>query len=47
LTGANLAGADLRESPGITPVQLCSARWRGALFSDEMQAAMQSQCGAQ
>jgi uncharacterized protein YjbI with pentapeptide repeats len=44
ITGANLAGADLREAPGATPAQICSARWRGALLSDEMQAAVQAQC---
>jgi uncharacterized protein YjbI with pentapeptide repeats len=47
ITGANLAGADLRETSGITPAQICSAKWRGALLTDEMQAAVQSQCSAQ
>jgi uncharacterized protein YjbI with pentapeptide repeats len=47
LTGANLAGADFRETTTATPAQLCTARWRGALLTDDMQAAMQAQCPAQ
>jgi uncharacterized protein YjbI with pentapeptide repeats len=47
ITGANLAGADLRETSGVTPTQICSAHWRGALLTEEMQSAVQSQCSAQ
>ena len=44
LTGANLAGADFRGALGITPQQLCSAHWRGALLDTDVLAAVQSQC---
>jgi uncharacterized protein YjbI with pentapeptide repeats len=47
LTGANLSGADLRDSPGVTPAQLCSAHWRGALLDADMLAAVQAQCPPQ
>ena len=47
LTGANLSGADLREAAGVTPAQLCSAHWRGALLDADMLAAVQAQCPAQ
>jgi uncharacterized protein YjbI with pentapeptide repeats len=46
MDGANLAGADLRGASGITAQQVCSARWRGALFDPDVQAAVQSQCGS-
>ena len=46
IDGANLAGADFRGASGITAQQVCSARWRGALFDPDIQAAVQSQCGS-
>lgn len=46
LTGANLSGADLRGSPGLSAPQLCAAKWRGALFDADVQAAVQALCGA-
>ena len=46
LGGANLAGADLREAAGVTPAQICSAHWRGALLDPDMLAAVQAQCPA-
>jgi uncharacterized protein YjbI with pentapeptide repeats len=47
ITGANLSGADLREIAAITPAQICTARWHGALLDPEMQTAVQSQCPGQ
>jgi len=46
LTGANLAGADLRGAAGLSSTQICAAHWRGALLDADLQAAVQSQCGA-
>jgi uncharacterized protein YjbI with pentapeptide repeats len=47
ITGANLAGADLRAAVGVTPAQVCSARWRGAVLDPDMLVAVQSQCSQQ
>lgn len=45
ITGANLSGGDLRGALGITPAQLCTAHWRGALLDSDVQAGTQLQCG--
>jgi uncharacterized protein YjbI with pentapeptide repeats len=46
LTGANLAGADLRGAAGLSPSQICAARWRGAQLDFDLLTAVQAQCGA-
>ena len=46
ITGASLSGADLRGALGVTPAQLCSARWRGALLDPDVLAATQAVCTA-
>jgi uncharacterized protein YjbI with pentapeptide repeats len=45
LTGANLSGADLRGALGLAPAQVCAANWHGALFDNDLVAALQAQCG--
>ena len=47
ITGANLSGADLREAVGLTPTQVCTARWHGAQLDAEMLTAVQAQCPGQ
>ena len=44
ISGANLAGADLQGAVGVSPAQICTARWRGALLDADMQTAVQAQC---
>ena len=44
LHGATLSGADFRGASGLTAAQVCSARWRGALFDLDLQTAVQTQC---
>jgi uncharacterized protein YjbI with pentapeptide repeats len=45
VSGANLSGADLRGAAGLSPVQVCSAHWRGAQLDADLLAAVQAQCG--
>ncbi len=44
LQNATLSGADLRGVSGLTPAQVCSAHWHGALLDPDMQTAVQAQC---
>jgi uncharacterized protein YjbI with pentapeptide repeats len=44
--GVNLEGADLRGAIGLSAEQVCAANWRGALLDPDVQAAVQSRCGA-
>jgi uncharacterized protein YjbI with pentapeptide repeats len=46
IDGANFAGADLRGAVGISPVQICSSHWRGALLDPDLLAEVQLRCGS-